>query len=66
MRAPWKKSSDHPRQYIKNHRHYFIDKGPSSESYGFSSSHMNVRAGPQRKLNAEELMLFNCGVGEDT
>ena len=46
MRAPWKKSSDHPRQHIKNHRHYFIDKGPYSESYGFSSSHMNVRAGP--------------------
>ena len=25
---------------------------------------MDVRAGPQRKLSAEELMLLNCGVGE--
>ena len=27
-----------PRQHIKKHRHYFADKGPSSQSYGFSSS----------------------------
>ena len=27
---------------------------------------MDVRVGPQRKLNTEELMLLNCGVGEDT
>ena len=35
--APWKKSYDKPRQYIKYQRHYF---GPSSQSYGFSSSHV--------------------------
>ena len=29
-----------PRQHIKNQRHYFANKGPSSESYGFSSSHV--------------------------
>ena len=34
-----KKSSDQPRQHIKKQRHYFADKGPSSQSYGFSSSH---------------------------
>ena len=28
-----------PRQHIKKQRHYFTDKGPSSQSYGFSSSH---------------------------
>ena len=33
--APWKKNYDQPRQHIKNQRHYFADKGPSSESYGF-------------------------------
>jgi len=38
--APGKKSYDKPRQHIKNQRHYFIDKGPSSQSYGFSSSHV--------------------------
>ena len=27
---------------------------------------MDVRVGPRRKLSAEELMLFNCGVGEDS
>ena len=36
----WEKSSDKPRQHIKKQRHYFADKGPSSESYGFSSSHV--------------------------
>ena len=34
--APWKKSYDQPRQQ----RHYFANKGPSSQSYGFSSSHI--------------------------
>ena len=29
-----------PRQYIKNQRHYFANKGPSSQSYVFSSSHV--------------------------
>ena len=38
MLAPWKKSYDQPRQHIKKQRCYFADKGPSSQSYGFSSS----------------------------
>ena len=37
--APQKKSYDQPRQHIKKQRHYFADKGLSSQSYGFSSSH---------------------------
>ena len=37
--APWKKSYDKPRQHIKKQRHYFTDKGPSSQTYDFSSSH---------------------------
>ena len=36
----WKKSYDQPRQHIKKQRHYFANKGPSSESYGLSSSHV--------------------------
>ena len=32
------KSYDQPRQHIKKQRHYFANKGPSSQSYGFSSS----------------------------
>ena len=38
--APWKKSYDQPRQRIKKQRHYFANKGPSSQGYGFSSSHV--------------------------
>ena len=40
MLAPWKESYDPPRQYIKKQRHYFVNKGPSSQGYGFSSSHV--------------------------
>ena len=40
MFTPWKESYDQPRQYIKRQRHYFANKGPSSQSYGFSSSHI--------------------------
>ena len=32
-----------PREHIKKQRCYFANKGPSSQSYGFSSSHMDVR-----------------------
>ena len=39
--APWKKSYDQPRQHIKKQRHYFADKGPYSQSYGFCSGHMH-------------------------
>ena len=38
--APWKKSYDQPRQDIKKHRCYFAKKGPFSQSYGFSRSHV--------------------------
>ena len=114
----WKKSYDQPRQHIKKQRQYFANIGPSSQSYGFSSSHVwmildawgwctgttqrdcmgreeggGFRMGntcipvpdscwymakpiqyckvkkkikKKRKLSAEELMLLNCGVGEDT
>ena len=37
--APWKESYDQPRQLIKKQRHCLANKGPSSQSYGFSSSH---------------------------
>ena len=40
MLALWKKSYDQPRQHIKKQRHYFANKGPSSQGYGFSSGHV--------------------------
>ena len=38
--ALWKKSYGQPRQHIKKRRHYFANKGLSSQSYSFSSSHV--------------------------
>ena len=38
--APWKKSYDKPREHVKKQRHYFANKGPSSQNYGFSSGHV--------------------------
>ena len=40
MLAPWDKSYDQPRYHIKKQRHYFVNKCPSSQGYGFSSSHV--------------------------
>ena len=40
MLAPWKKSYDQTRQHFKKWKYYFADKGLSSQSYGFSSSHV--------------------------
>ena len=36
----WKESYDQPRQHIKKQRHYFANKGPSSQGYGFSNGHV--------------------------
>ena len=62
--APWKKSYDQPKYHIQKQRHYFTKKGPSlvkamvfpivkCESWTI-------------KPSTEELMLLNCGVGEDS
>ena len=40
--TPWKEKYDQPRQHIKNQRHYFANKGPSSQGYGFSIGHIWV------------------------
>ena len=40
MLTPWKESYDQTRQHIKKQRHYFVNKGPSIQGYGFSSSHV--------------------------
>ena len=42
MLAPWKESYDKPRQCIKKQRHHFADKGPHSQSCGFSSHHVRM------------------------
>ena len=40
----WKESYDQPRQHIKKQRHYFANKGPYSQGYGFPVV-MDVRVG---------------------
>ena len=52
---------------IKKQRHYFANKGPSSQGYGFSSGHLWMwELDCEEPLTGEELMLLNCGVGEDS
>ena len=53
MLNSWKESYDQPRQYIKKQRHYFVNKGPSSQGYGFSSSH--VKKAECGRIDAFEL-----------
>ena len=40
MLTPWKESYDQPIQHVKKQRHYFANKGPSSQGYGDSSGHV--------------------------
>ena len=56
------------RQYIKKQRHYLANKGHSTQNCFFQEPHMDVRIGPHINpfVNAEELMLLHCGVGEDS
>ena len=44
MLAPWKKSYDQHRQHIKKQKHYFVNKDPCSQGYGFSSSHVRCES----------------------
>ena len=60
MLAPWKKSSDKPRQHIKKQRHYFANKGPSSQGlvfpvfiYGCES--WTIKKAECRRIDAFEL-----------
>ena len=58
--APWKKNYDPSRQHIKKQRHYFADKCPSSQTYGFSSSHVwiwewNIKKAECQRIDAFEL-----------
>ena len=66
MLATWKKSYDQPRLHIKKQRqkkkqrHYFADKGPSIQSYGFSSSYvwiweLDIKKAERWRIDAFEL-----------
>ena len=57
--TPWKENYDQPRQHIKRQRHYFANKGPSHQGYGFSSSRVwmswSIMKAEHRRINAFEL-----------
>ena len=40
--TPWKESYDQSRQHIKKQRHYFANKGLSSQGYGFSCGQVGM------------------------
>ena len=51
----------------KTRRHHFTDKGPYSQGYDLSSSHVWIwELDQNRRQNIEELMLLNCDAGEDS
>ena len=65
MLTPWKeqakgrKSYDQPRQHIKKQRHYFVNKGRSSQGYGFSSMYgcesWTLKQAERQRIDAFEL-----------
>ena len=56
--APLKKSYDKPRQHILKQRHYFGNKGPSSQSYGFSNSHVSCESWTLQKAERWRIDAF--------
>ena len=66
MLDPWKKSYDQPRQHIKKQRHYFANKGPSSQSYGFSSCHVWMWEVDYKERRARKYWCFSTVVLEKT
>ena len=63
--TPWKESCDQLRQHIKKQRHYFANKGPSSQGFGLSSGHAWMQE-LEHKEHTEDLTVLNCGVGKDS
>ena len=61
MLTPWKKSYDQPKQHIKKQKHYFANKGLSSQSYGFfpvvmyGCESLTIKKAECRRIDAFEL-----------
>ena len=66
MLAPHKKSYEEPRQCIKKQRHYFANKGLSSQSYGFSSSDVWMRDWTIKKSEHPGADAFELWCWEDS
>ena len=63
--APWKKSYDQPRQYIKKQRHYFANKDLSSQSYAFPVVMCGCENWIIKKAECQRIDAFEGGFGED-
>ena len=61
-----RKAMTHLDSILKKKERQYFAKSLSSQSYGFSSSHVWMWVGLWRKLSTEELMLLNCGIVEDS
>ena len=59
-------SYDKPRQHIKKQKQYFNNKGQYSQSYGFPVVMYGCELSYKESLSTEELMVLNCGVGQDS
>ena len=66
MLAPWKKNYNKPRQHIKKQRHYFANKVCLVKAMVFPVVMYGCENWTIKKVSTEELMLLNCGVGEDS
>ena len=66
MLVPWKESYDQPRQHIKKQRPSSFDYICLVMAMVFPVVLYECESWTIRKLNAKELMLLNCGVGEDS
>ena len=66
MLAPWKKNYDQPRLHIKKQRYYLPTKVHLVKVMVFPVVMYGCESWTIKKLSARELMLLNCGVGENT
>ena len=66
MLSPWKESYDQPRCHIKKQRHYFANKVRLVKAMVFPVVIYGCESWTVKKADVKELMLLNCGVGEDS
>ena len=60
------KTYDKPRPHIKKQRHYFVTQVRMVKAMVFPVVMYGYESWPIKKADTEELMLLNCGVGEDS
>ena len=64
--TPWKESYDQTKEHIEKQRHYFANKGLSSQGDDFSVVMYGCESWTVTKAERQELMFLNCDFGEDS